>query len=151
MKTALQIDSELQSVRELRYQTWKALEESTYNSINNPYQEKLYRLTEKVKKLEKEYRTDEFVYGNNPKCTIVKKGRIENVGEFQIRIEAKNGVIKAMTMLGDYFIVGNIDDIVRPLKGVELTWDAMAKALPEKLDKTIMNLKKQDFLSLILG
>ena len=55
MKTALQIDSELQSVRELRYQTWKALEESQYNSINNPYQEKLYRLTAKVKKLEREY------------------------------------------------------------------------------------------------
>ena len=104
-----------------------------------------------IEEIEKEYLTDEFVYGNNPKYTIVKKGRIDNVGEFQIRIEAKNGVIKAMTMLGDYFIVGNIDDIVRPLKGVELTWDAMAKALPEKLDKTIMNLKKQDFLSLILG
>ena len=55
MKTALQIDSELQSVREVRYQTWKALEESPYNSINNPYQEKLFRLTEKVKKLEREY------------------------------------------------------------------------------------------------
>lgn len=55
MKTSLQIDSELQSVRELRYQTWKALEESPYNSINNPYQEKLFRLTAKVKKLEREY------------------------------------------------------------------------------------------------
>ena len=55
MKTALQIDSELQSVRESRYQTWKALEESQYNSIDNPYQEKLYRLTAKVKKLEREY------------------------------------------------------------------------------------------------
>ena len=103
-----------------------------------------------IEEIEKEYLTDEFVYGNNPKYTIVKKGRIENVGEFQIRIEAKNGVIKAMTMLGDYFIVGNIDDIVRPLKGVELTCDALEKALPEELDKTIMNLKKKDFLSLIL-
>lgn len=55
MKTALQIDSELQNAREVRYQTWKALEESPYNSINNPYQEKLYRLTAKVKKLEREY------------------------------------------------------------------------------------------------
>lgn len=55
MKTTVQIDSELQSVREVRYQTWKALEESPYNSINNPYQEKLFRLTEKVKKLEREY------------------------------------------------------------------------------------------------
>lgn len=55
MKTALQIDIELKSARELHYQTWKALEESQYNSINNPYQEKLYRLTAKVKKLEREY------------------------------------------------------------------------------------------------
>lgn len=55
MKTAVQIDSELQNAREVRYQTWKALEESPYNSINNPYQEKLYRLTAKVKKLEREY------------------------------------------------------------------------------------------------
>ena len=55
MKTAVQIDSELQNAREVRYQTWKALVESPYNSINNPYQEKLYRLTEKVKKLEREY------------------------------------------------------------------------------------------------
>ena len=57
MKTAVQIDNELQNAREVRYQTWKALVESPYNSINNPYQEKLYRLAEKVKKLEKEYRT----------------------------------------------------------------------------------------------
>lgn len=55
MKTAVQIDSELQRAREARYQTWKALEEIPYNSINNPYKEELYRLTEKVKKLEREY------------------------------------------------------------------------------------------------
>ena len=55
MKTAVQIDRELQRAREARYQTWKALEESPYNSINNPYQEELYRLTAKVKKLEREY------------------------------------------------------------------------------------------------
>ena len=61
MKTAVQIDRELQNTREVRYQTWKTLEESQYNSINNPYQEKLYRLTEKVKKLEKEYRTASLV------------------------------------------------------------------------------------------
>ena len=61
MKTAVQINRELQNAREVRYQTWKALEESPYNSINNPYQEKLYRLTEKVKKLEKEYRTASLV------------------------------------------------------------------------------------------
>ena len=61
MKTALQIEGELQSAREVRYQTWKALEESPYNSINNPYQEELFRLTEKVKKLEREYQIASMV------------------------------------------------------------------------------------------
>ena len=61
MKIAVQIDRELQNAREARYQTWRALEESPYNSINNPYQEELYKLTEKVKKLEREYRTASVV------------------------------------------------------------------------------------------
>lgn len=55
MKTALEIKNKLEETRELVNQTWKALKESEYNSINNPYQEKLYRLTAKVKKLEREY------------------------------------------------------------------------------------------------
>ena len=55
MKKALQIGNELQSVREMAYKTLKDLQESPYNSINNPYQENLYRLTAKVKKLEREY------------------------------------------------------------------------------------------------
>lgn len=33
------------------------MKESKYNSINNPYQEELFRLGAKVKKLEKEYQT----------------------------------------------------------------------------------------------
>ena len=61
MKTALQIGNELQSVREMAYKTLKDLQESPYNSINNLYQEKLFRFTAKVKKLEKEYRTASVV------------------------------------------------------------------------------------------
>lgn len=57
MKTALEIKNKLEETRELVNQTWKALKESKYNSINNPYQEELFRLGAKVKKLEKEYQT----------------------------------------------------------------------------------------------
>ena len=55
MKTALEIKNKLEETRELVNQTWKALKESNYNSINNPYQEELFRLGAKVKKLEREY------------------------------------------------------------------------------------------------
>ena len=77
MKTAAQIDRELQRAREARYQTWKALEESPYNSINNPYQEELYRLTEKVKKLEREYQ----IASTMESATLVLKQTNERYGK----------------------------------------------------------------------
>lgn len=104
-----------------------------------------------IEEIEKEYLTDEFVYGNNPKYTIVRKQRIETVGDFEVRIEVKNGEIKGMVMLGDYFIVGDIDDtILRPLKGVRLERETLEKALPEQLDTAILNLRKADFIDLLL-
>ena len=104
-----------------------------------------------IEEIEKEYLTDEFVYGNNPKYTVVRKGRIEGVGEFEVRIEVKNGVIKGLTMLGDYFIVGDVDSaIVKPLKGVKLSERDILEALPDNLETTILNLKKEDFVNLLL-
>ena len=104
-----------------------------------------------IEEIEKDYLTDEFIYGNNPKYTIVRKRRIETVGDFEVRIEMKNGEIKGMVMLGDYFIVGDIDDtILRPLKGVRLEHEALEKALPEQLDTAILNLRKADFIDLLL-
>ena len=104
-----------------------------------------------IEEIEKDYLTDEFIYGNNPKYTIVRKRRIETVGDFEVRIEIKNGEIKGMVMLGDYFIVGDIDDtILRPLKGVRLEREALEKSLPERLDTAILNLRKADFIDLLL-
>ena len=104
-----------------------------------------------IEEIEKEYLADEFVYGNNPKYTVVRKGRIEGVGEFEVRIEGKNGVIKGLTMLGDYFIVGDVDAaIVKRLKGVKLSERDILEALPDNLETTILNLKKEDFVNLLL-
>lgn len=104
-----------------------------------------------IEEIEKEYLTDEFVYGNNPKYTIVRRRRIENVGDIELRIEVKNNVIKGIVMLGDYFIVGDVDAcILLPLKGVEMTREAVSKALPERINNTILNLGKDEFIDLLL-
>ncbi|MGM9697041.1 MAG: lipoate--protein ligase [Prevotella sp.] len=105
-----------------------------------------------IEEIEKEYLTDDFIYGNNPKYTIIRKKRVEGVGDLEIRIEMKNGVIKGMVMLGDYFIVGDIDEtIIRPLRGVRMEREAIENALPEQLDSAILNLKKADFIDALLG
>ena len=52
-----------------------------------------------------------FVYGKNPKYSVVRKHRFEGVGTIEARIELKNNVISGIDMAGDYFLLGDIDQI----------------------------------------
>ncbi|MBQ2878262.1 MAG: lipoate--protein ligase [Bacteroidaceae bacterium] len=104
-----------------------------------------------IAEIEQEYYSDEFVFGNNPAYSLHRKVRIEGVGEFDIRIEVKNSVIKKINLLGDFFLVGDLDNmLLTRLKGVEFTSQAMQKAL-SGIDpgKIIMNMKKEHITELI--
>lgn len=104
-----------------------------------------------IAEIEQEYYSDEFVFGNNPAYSLHRKVRIEGVGEFDIRIEVKNSVIKKINLLGDFFLVGDLDNmLLTRLKGVEFTSQAMQKALSD-IDpgKIIMNMKKEHITELI--
>ena len=103
-----------------------------------------------VEEIEKEYLTPEFIYGNNPRYNINRKGRIEGVGDFTISLEMKNNIIHDIDVKGDFFLVGDIGEgIITPLKGTRLTPEDLAAALPDRLDDIILNLKKEDFIRLI--
>lgn len=106
---------------------------------------------EKIDEIEKEYLSPDFIYGNNPRYTVTKRDHIDNVGDVEVRLEMKNNVIKSMTMLGDFFITGNIDDgIIKPLKNVELTDVGLSSALPEDLSHIVMNLDRTSLVELLL-
>ncbi len=106
----------------------------------------------RIEEIEKEYLTDEFIYGNNPRYTICRKGRIDGVGEMEMRIEIKNNTIKKLNILGDYFLVGDLDhNIISPLIGKTLTAEAISNALPDDLSQTILNLTKKEFMNIILN
>ena len=104
-----------------------------------------------IEEIEREYLTDEFIYGNNPRYSLVRKARIEGVGELELRMEVKNDVIKAVNLVGDFFLVGDLDtQLLKRLKGVELTRESLEKALPEQLDDIVRNLSRNDFIELII-
>ena len=103
-----------------------------------------------VREIEKEYLSDDFIYGKNPQYTIVKKRRIEGVGEFEARIALKNGVIQRINLMGDYFLVGDLDHgLLDILKGVPLAKGALRSRLPDRIDDIIMNLMTEDFVRLL--
>ena len=105
-----------------------------------------------IEDLEKEYLTHEFIYGHNPRYSIIRKHRLEGVGEFEIRIELKNEIIKQINMMGDYFLVGDIDNrLLLPLRNVPYTKESVEKALPNRVDDIILNLDKNELIEMIFN
>lgn len=106
-----------------------------------------------VAEIEKELSSDDFIYGKNPKYSLVRKHRFEGVGTLEAHIELKNNIIGSINMVGDYFLLGDIDhDFLSLLKGCEFTREAIEERL-ENIDlfTIIRGLKLRQFLRLLFG
>lgn len=100
--------------------------------------------------IEREYHTDAFIYGRNPSYTTLRHGRIDGVGEFEMSIELKNNVIKGIDIKGDFFLAGDLGSIEKRLIGQPLTHESLTAALPSDLGDIIPNLKRDNFIQIIL-
>ena len=113
-----------------------------------------YLLTEqevrKVEEIEQEYLSDDFIYGNNPKYSVVKKGRVEGVGELELRMDIKNDIIKSINILGDYFLVGDLNSLLRQMKDVHMDATSLSAVIPDHLDDMIRGLRKEDLINIII-
>ena len=106
-----------------------------------------------VAEIEKELSSDDFVYCKNPKYSLVRKHRFEGVGTLEAHIELKNNIIGSINMVGDYFLLGDIDhDFLSLLKGCEFTREAVEERLEDiDLSTIIRGLKQRQFLRLLFG
>ena len=106
-----------------------------------------------VAEIEKELSSDDFVYGKNPKYSLVRKHRFEGVGTLEAHIELKNNIIGSINMVGDYFLLADIDhDFLSLLKGCEFTREAVEERLEDiDLSTIIRGLKQRQFLRLLFG
>ncbi len=104
---------------------------------------------EKIEELEKTYLSEDFIWGSNPRCTIVRKRYINNVGLVEARMDVKGGRIRDIDLKGDYIVTGDVEALCARLKGVELTPEAVRDALPEDLSDIIYNLNNKELTNLI--
>ena len=105
---------------------------------------------EAIEAIEQEYYTNEFIFGHNPAYSFVNRKRIDSVGEFEVRLEIKNGIIRRANLMGDYFLVGDIDGLIlKPLRGVEYTREAVEVLFAEIDPSTIiMNMNKRQLIEI---
>lgn len=103
----------------------------------------------RIEEMTEEYLSETFIFGHNPRYSVSRRGRIEGVGDFDIRLELKNGIIKDADMKGDFFLVGDIGSMLKRLRGKAFNRETVAAALPDRLDDVVMNLRKDDLLELL--
>ncbi len=103
----------------------------------------------KVEEIEKEYLSEEFIYGNNPRYTVVKHS-YGDAGDIQVRLELKNNVIKDINIVGDYFLVGDIDVLFKKLRNVNYERKTIEALLEDvKMEDYIFNLDKSHFIEIL--
>lgn len=97
--------------------------------------------------------SDDFVYGNNPRYTIVRKKNIPGVGYMEAYVELKNDVVKGVNLMGDYFLLGDLDkDFLHLLRDVPFTREAVGGALADlDLSAIVRGLDVPRFLRLLFG
>ena len=106
-----------------------------------------------IEELSREYYSHEFIYGNNPACTYSSAARYEGVGELRLLLEIKENIIRRANLSGDFFIIGDIDDVLlSKLKNVPYTRAAVEEAVAGiDFGALIMNLNKEQLINLFFN
>ncbi len=105
---------------------------------------------EKIHQLsENRYQTWEWNYGKSPKFNLHHSNRFP-IGSIDVRLEVNKGVIDDCKIYGDFFGVGDVQDIEDRLKNVKYERASLEKALDDlDIKHYFGNVTKEDFLQLI--
>ena len=106
-----------------------------------------------VEKLEQQIGSERFIYGCNPRHSIVRRARLDGVGTIEASVELRNNTVQAIDFTGDFFVLGDIDtEICARLKGVDFGREAVHEALASvRLSEVIRGLDAEGLLSLLFG
>lgn len=102
-----------------------------------------------IEEIEKTYLAEDFIYGKNPRFTVLRKGYV-TAGYLEIGFEIKNNIVKKVNIQGDFFVVSEIETLLSRLVDITFTKEAFISALSGlDLSDYIMKLQLSDFLQII--
>ncbi|MDI3090778.1 lipoate--protein ligase [Priestia megaterium] len=113
-----------------------------------------YKLTEKdwetIHQISKErYQSWDWNYGKSPKFNLQHSHRFP-VGQIDVRLEVNKGKIDACTIYGDFFGVGDVQEVQEKLTGVRYEKASIDQALEDiDIPHYFGNITKEEFVELI--
>ena len=115
---------------------------------------KYYELTEedweKIHEISKSrYQLWEWNYGKSPRFNIQKTKRFPS-GSLDIRLDVNKGVIEDATIFGDFFGIGDVEEVAQLLIGTKYERGAIAEKLKNiEIPTYFGGVSEEDFLQLI--
>ena len=115
---------------------------------------KYYELTEedweKIHEISKSrYQLWEWNYGKSPRFNIQKTKRFPS-GSLDIRLDVNKGVIEDATIFGDFFGIGDVEEVAQLLIGTKYERGAIAEKLKNiEIPTYFGGISEEDFLQLI--
>jgi lipoate---protein ligase len=105
---------------------------------------------ENIQELSKErYQNWEWNYGKSPKFNLQHSHRFP-VGQIDVRLEVNKGSIENCKIYGDFFGVGNVEDIEDKLRGTRYERKEIAQALEGvDIQHYFGNITKEEFVELV--
>ncbi|MCY8230470.1 lipoate--protein ligase [Priestia endophytica] len=113
-----------------------------------------YELTEedwkKINEISKgRYQNWDWNYGKSPKFNLQHSNRFP-VGQIDVRLEVKKGQVEQCKIFGDFFGVGNVEEIEEKLTGIRYERQEVAKALDDvDIKHYFGNVTKEEFIDLV--
>lgn len=146
------IDSVRKRVTNIKEHIDISIEDFKNHIKDNICNEKIILTSDDIKlieEIERTYLLDEFIYGKNPNYTITKKKKVD-AGFIEVSLELKNNIVKKINMLGDYFLIGEQDDLLNRFKNIEFTKKAFSTVLNQvEIADYVYNLTNEDFLEIL--
>lgn len=104
---------------------------------------------DRVRAIEPEYLSDEWLWGNNPPYTFKNKQRFA-WGAIEVRLDVKNGRIKSVEFNGDFFTHQDLKPLCDAFVDVEFRTEEMREVLSKvKVEEYILGAATEDILSLV--
>ncbi|MGP4081973.1 lipoate--protein ligase [Pseudalkalibacillus sp. R45] len=114
-----------------------------------------YQLTEEDWKVIREISADRYQnwdwnYGKSPKFNVKHSHRFEGAGQLDVRLDVEKNTIQACKIYGDFFGVGDVEDIEKRLIGARYDYAETEKALADlDISHYLGKITREQFLDLI--
>lgn len=93
----------------------------------------------------------EWNHGSSPSYNLLKERRVEGCGKLEFYLQVNNGVIKSVSLFGDFFGAENLRDLCQNFIGCRMEYDELLEAIKHlNIREMLYNVTAEDLVRILI-